>query len=214
MHRFQSPARRTVAVLAAAFVCAPSEAQMATFKHFKPYPTTGQWQQELVAYRDGKALGPPMTSTTCASPLDGKSALALGEAMKGMVPTCTTKVLADQEQLAESETVCKLGAGMQTLHTQMRPVDDRTIAVETRSTLAGAADTMTKSKVTYLGACPAGAAAAQARPSAQDCAELATVHRDNEAAGGAAQCAQLPPQYRARCESGQKALAALEQRCK
>ena len=216
MQRIPVLALRCAFLCAAAIVSTPAPAQAVTFKHFKLYPK-GQWQQELIGYRDGKALGPPVTTTTCTGPLDPKAAPGMAEALKAAraaAPTCTAKVVNDQEMLAESETVCQLPGGVQTLHLQLRAIDDRTIASETRSTLAGQPGTVMKSKVTYLGPCPAGAAAAQSRPSAADCAGLAQMRQDNEAAGGAGQCAQLPAQYRGQCEAGLKMMAALEQQCK
>lgn len=214
MQRFPTVVCRTVALCAVTVLWPLAHAQTMVFKNFKHYPASGQWQQELVGYRDNKALGPPVTTTTCSSPLDAKTASGLGAAMKGVAQMCTTTVLVDQERLAEAETVCKVGAGVQTLHTQLRAMDDKTIISETRSTMAGYAGTVMKNKVTYLGACPAEAAAAQIRQKAGDCAELARMRQDNEAAGGVAQCAQLPAQYRAQCEAGPKMLATLEQQCK
>ena len=197
----------------------PAHAQMASFKNFKRYPTSGQWQQDLVGYRDGRALGPPVTTTTCANPLDPKASASMMQAAKGAAPSCTTKVLNDQEQTAEFETICTVGSGVQTLRGQLRAIDDRTLTMDMKSTMPGMPETLMKSKVTYLGACPANAVTASGpKPTPADCAELAKMRQDNEAAGGAAQCAQMPPQYRAQCEtqmaSGTKAMAALEQQCR
>lgn len=113
----------------------------------------------------------------------------------------------------------KVGNATQTMRVQVRALDDRTVAMETRSTLPGMPETVLKSKVTYLGACPTGVAAAQARPSAADCAEIAKMRQDSDAgAMDASQCAQMPAQYRAQCEArmagSSKAIAALEQQCK
>ena len=217
MLRSNIPARLAAATVVALLAC-PVHAQLASFKNFKHYPT-GQWQQELTGFRDGKSMGPPTTSTTCTSPLDQKASPAVMDLAKATGSTCSTKTVTDQERLAEFETVCKVGAGTQTLHVQMRAVDDRTIATETRSTLPGQPETLLKSKVTYLGACPAGAAAAQAKASAADCAEIAKMRKDADAgAADPAQCAQVPAQYRAQCESqmagSSKAIAALEAQCK
>lgn len=206
---------RMLAAAICALLSVPGQAQMTTLKNFKRYPTSGQWQQELVGYRGGKALGPPITSTTCASPFDPKTSPALAQAVKESAPACTTKVLTDQEQLGEFETVCKMGSRTQTLHSQLRPIDDRTISMEMRSTIPGVEETLMKSKVTYLGPCTAAEAVAAKKPKPEDCAAIAKMRSDAE---GGMQCGALPPNSRAQCEaqmaSGMKMIATLEQQCK
>lgn len=212
-----SPRCRLFAATIATLLALPVHAQMVTFKNFKRYPA-GQWQQELVGYRDNKPLGPPVISTTCSNPLEAKVSPAIAEAMKAAGSTCTTKTLVDSEQLLEFENVCKLPSGVQTLHAQVRAVDDRTMSMDMRSTMPGQPESLMKSKVTYMGTCSASAAAAANKPSAADCADMAKMRQDNEAAGGAAQCAQMPAPYRAQCEArmvtGTKMMAALEAQCK
>ena len=208
---------RIVPALLAALFALPGYAQMASFKNFKRYPTSGQWQQELVGFRDGRAMGAPAITTSCMNPLDPKLPAVMTQAAKESAPNCTTRILNDQELTAEFESVCRLPSGVQTLHTQLRAIDDRTIASEMRSTMPGMPETLMKSKATYLGPCTAAAAAAS-KPSAADCAAMTKMRQDNEAAGGAAQCAQLPAQQRAQCEAsfatGAKMMAAIEQQCR
>lgn len=211
----RSPApHHIVAVTVAALLSVPGHAQLVTFKNFRHYPA-GQWQQELVGYRSGKALGPPITSTTCSSPFDPKTLPALAQAAKESTPACTTKILTDQEQLGEFETVCKMGSRIQTLHSRMRTIDDRTISMEMRSTIPGIDETLMKSKVTYLGPCTTAEAVAAEKPKPEDCAAIAKMRSDAE---GGIQCRALPPNSRAQCEaqmaSGIKMIATLEQQCK
>lgn len=209
---------RIAAVLLAAALPLASHAQQGAvmFKHFRPYPS-GQWLKELTGTRNGASMGPPQSMTSCASPLDPRAASAVMRMGNATATTCATRVLKDEETTAEYEATCPVGATQQVTHVVLRAIDDKTMSLETRTTVSGIGETVTKTKATYQGPCrtPDATAAAPAMPKV-DCGELAEL-RQNIAAG-AAQCARLPAENRASCDArlamGRRALAAQEGQCK
>lgn len=218
MHHRTSQRLRIAAVLLSAFLPLASHAQQAavTFKHFRTYPA-GQWLKELTGTRNGTSMGPPQSMTSCASPLDPRAASAVMRMGNATASICATRVLKDEETTAEYEQSCPVGATQQVTHVVLRAIDDKTMSMETRATVSGIGETVTRTKATYQGPCraPETTAAAPAMPKV-DCGDLAEL-RQNIAAG-AAQCAQLPPENRAQCDArltmGRRALASQEGQCK
>lgn len=183
------------------------------FHHFRPYPA-GQWTTETQPYRNGQPVGPPVSSTACSAPMSAAREAAIVNLGNAAAPSCTMTTLHDEERTAEYEQVCTLGPNQQITHSIAHAVDDRTITIERRSTLAGQEVANSRSTSHYLGECPAGQAAAD-KPSPEDCAQLATMRHDTEDA--LKSCAEQPESTRTTClarmQAGLRVVQQLERSC-
>jgi len=144
---------------------------------------------------------------------DGRTIAAVNR--MGAASSCETRLLADTERLAESEQTCRIGDRIQTTHSTMRFVDDRTFTVDTVTKFAGLADTTTHSTVVYEGPCSAESRTA-GQPSAEDCAELRASLSDS--AEAEAMCTQVPANMQAQCQArlaaGRQIARAAAARCR
>ncbi len=191
----------------AAFICVvlTGNAQAVQFKHFHHYPP-GEYRQEGQGALNGTALSKPVVETRCAAPLSPQgyaAAKSLGD-QAGAMNNCTVKILEDTPMVAEYVQTCNAGAAQTVIHTALHAVDDRTMKVDTNMTAAGRPTIESHSTSTYLGPCTAGptGVATVPKPSKEDCAQIAEMKQQAQESAGS--CAQVPAEYKARCEASLK----------
>ena len=191
---------------------AAADTGMVVFKNFHKYPTSGLWSQELSGTRNGVSMGPPVTSQSCTGVTDPKMVAQFQKLGDASSVSCRTSVISDSERLAEYEQTCPMGNVQRVMRSTMRMVDAKTMTIDTQDDVPGLARTVLHSNVSYLGTCTATAA----KPSAAECAELAS--GTQESAAAEAQCAQLPSASRTQCmtqlAAGRKMLDALQAQCR
>lgn len=180
---------------------AAAQQGVTSFKHFHRYPN-GQWQQQGQGFRNGVPMGPVITDTTCSAPLSAAGVAAIKSLGNATAPQCTTRVLTDTEQLAESEQTCAMPGGTQVNRLTMHAVDDKTIRTEVRMSLNGQPMSEMRTTNRYQGTCtpePVGAMPTMPKPSAEDCKEIAEMKQ--QAAESAKACAAASASERAGCEA-------------
>lgn len=214
-----------VSVSMVAFSCLPVLGQQGavSFKHFRVYPQ-GQWSQEIQAYREGVAVGPPQKSTTCAGPLSAAQAAAVKRMGNDAAPMCRMDVLKDEETVAEYEQTCNIGSQQQVIHSTMRSIDDHTMAIEVRHTVGGHEMSFARITSRYEGVCTAQTAPttpglpAMPKPSAEQCAALPAMKSQVEVSTKGCASEDMPAASRASCLAAMKGLAGtvqqMEAQCK
>lgn len=182
------------------------------FKNFHRYPPSGLWEQQLSGTRDGVSLGAPITSTSCTGVADPKTIAAMQKLGEANAASCKTTVITDTERLAQYDRTCMVNGAPRIIHSTMKSIDDKKLTIDTRDESPGIPKTVMHSSVTYLGTCTAAAS----KPSAEECAEIASGTKDLQ--DGEATCAQAPAAYRAQCLSRISAsrgmIEAMQARCR
>lgn len=203
-------------VIALLTLTAAAQNGVVTWKNFRSYPA-GQYRNVATPYRDGRPAAAPTTTTVCTKALTPQQAAAMMSL--GNSGSCTTRLFTDQPAIAAYEQSCPRGGATQVIRMTLRAIDARHLDVETRSTLDGQHEAVTRISSTYLGACPtnmAGPASSVPKPSPSECREIADMRRSIDAASNP--CAEMPASYRPQCvaqmEAGRKMYAQLEQSCR
>ncbi|WP_419805897.1 hypothetical protein [Terriglobus sp.] len=186
------------------FLALPVAAQQgaAVFHHFHRYPT-GQYTTKLEGKTSGLPPSAPTTETTCTAPPNPAQLAAAIHVANTAAATqdCNIRILHDEEKLAEDEQTCKRGSSVQTIHSTMAALDDKTFIIDTVSKL-GTVEMSAHSVVHYDGPCSAAQLAEASRatppkPNPEECAELAASKK--EMANNAKSCDDVPAEYRATC---------------
>ncbi len=186
------------------FLALPVAAQqgVAIFHHFHRYPT-GHYTTQTQGATSGLPPSPPYTETACtavASPAHTAAAINLGNSV-GAMQNCTTRIIRDEEKIAESEQTCSKGPTTQVTHTTIIVIDDRTFKQDTLSKV-GAIEMSSHSNTHYDGPCTAAQLAEAShptKPTAEECSELAAGKK--EIADSLKSCEEVPAEYRAACTS-------------
>ena len=153
---------------------------VAIFHHFHQYPR-GHYTTETQGATSGLPPSPPYTETACtaaASPAHTAAAINLGNSV-GTMQSCTTRIVRDEEKIAESEQTCSRGPVTQVTHTTIIAIDDTTFKEDTVSRV-GAIEMSSHSRTHYDGPCTAAQlaeASHPAKPSEEECRELAAGKR-------------------------------------